>query len=360
LPLQTKVVTIDPLNPSREDLREAVAVLRSGGLVAFPTETVYGLGAHALDVAAVARIFEAKGRPATDPVIVHVGSVDQIGAVAHAVPAAVATLASAFWPGALTLILEKAPAVPDVVTAGLPTVGVRVPAHPVARAFLEEAGVPVAAPSANRFAHPSPTRAAHVLADLEGLIDIVLDGGSTPIGIESTILDLTTIPPVVRRPGGVALESIKRLLPDAISVFETVGGEHAQRAPGQLLRHYAPRARLTLYLGSVDATAARLSNDVRTAVASGLRAGILAPEEDLKALAPRLAAVGGRGRIVTARCGSRADRNEAARQLFDALRSLDSEEVDVIFASTPPGGDIDAAIIDRLTRAAEGRVVDLR
>jgi L-threonylcarbamoyladenylate synthase len=356
--LKTEVISVDPDHPDRERLRAAAAVLRAGGLVAFPTETVYGLGAHALDTGAVERIFAAKRRPATDPLIVHLAHVDQLVDVAHSVPGVAGILAAAFWPGPLTLILEKAARVPAVVTAGLSTVGVRVPAHAVAHALLQEAGVAVAAPSANTFSRPSPTRAEHVLADLDGRIDLVLDGGPTSIGLESTILDLTTMPPVVRRPGGISLEQIRRFAPEAISVSEAAAQlEEPQPAPGQLPRHYAPNARLTLYIGALEAVSGRVAAAVRTAVASGLRVGILAPQEDLLALAPRLAAVGATGHVVTRRCGSRADRKAAAQTLFDGLRALDAEGADVIFASTPAGGGIDAAIIDRLTRAAEGRVV---
>jgi L-threonylcarbamoyladenylate synthase len=353
----TRVVVIDPQHPDLARIREVAAVVRAGGLVAFPTETVYGLGAHALNVAAVQRIFEAKGRPPTDPMIVHLAGVDQVEQIAQAVPRAAHDLAAAFWPGALTLILEKQSIVPDVVTARLPTVAVRVPSHPIARALLAAAAVPVAAPSANRFSYPSPTRAEHVLADLDSVVDIVIDGGATPIGVESTILDFTVTPPLVRRPGGVALADIRRLLPDVRSVSEALNQARAQPAPGQLLRHYAPRANLTLYVGAVGQVVERMGNDIRSAAASGLRAGVLAPEEDLIALAPRLAAVGGSGRVVTMRCGSRRDREETARDLFRALRALDAEAVDVIFASAPEGEGIDAAILDRLTRAAEGRVV---
>jgi L-threonylcarbamoyladenylate synthase len=353
----TRVVVLDPLHPDPARLREVAAVLRAGGLVAFPTETVYGLGAHALDAAAVARIFAAKGRPPTDPMIVHLASIDQLDLVAQDVTPAARDVAAAFWPGALTVILEKRSSVPGAVTAGLPTVGIRVPSHPIAHALLAAADVPVAAPSANRFSHPSPTRAEHVLADLDGLVDIVIDGGATPIGVESTILDLTVTPPLIRRPGGVSLEAISRVVPDVRSVSEVVDRARAQPAPGQLLRHYAPRATLTLYVGNVDQVASRMANDVRTATASGLRAGVLAPEEDLLALAPRLAAVGPHGRLVTMRCGTRRDRAETARDLFRALRELDAEGVDVIFASAPEGEGIDVAILDRLTRAAEGRVI---
>jgi L-threonylcarbamoyladenylate synthase len=353
----TRVVVIDSQHPDLARIGEVAEVLRKGGLVAFPTETVYGLGAHALNATAVARIFEVKGRPSTDPMIVHLASVDQLEDVAKAVPSAARALAAAFWPGALTLILEKRPVVPDAVTAGLGTVGVRVPSHPIAHALLAAAGVPVAAPSANRFSHPSPTRAEHVLADLAGVVDVVIDGGATPIGVESTILDLTVTPPLVRRPGGVSLEAIRRIVADARPVSATVDRTRAQVAPGQLSRHYAPRAALTLYVGDVGQVVARMGSDIRTAAASGLRAGVLAPEEDLLALAPRLAALGASGRVVTMRCGSRSDREQTARDLFTALRALDAEAVDVIFASAPEGDGINTAILDRLTRAAEGRVV---
>lgn len=353
----TRIIRLDPEHPDLARVREVAAVLRDGGLVAFPTETVYGLGGHALNAAAVARIFTAKGRPATDPLIVHLAAVDQLEGVAQAVPPAARDLAAAFWPGALTLILTKQPRVPDLVTAGRPTVGVRVPSHPIAHALLAAAGVPVAAPSANRFSHPSPTRAEHVLADLDGLVDVVVDGGPTHIGVESTILDLSVTPPLVRRPGGVTLSEIQRLVPDAQPLSAVMSDDRAQPAPGQLLRHYAPRAMLTLYLGEVSAVAERMGNDIRMALAAGLRTGVLAPEDDLRALAPRLAAAGPTGRIVTMKCGSRRDRDEAARELFQTLRALDAEGVDVIFASAPAADGINTAIVDRLTRAAEGRVV---
>jgi L-threonylcarbamoyladenylate synthase len=187
----------------------------------------------------------------------------------------------------------------------------------------------------------------------------VIDGGDTSIGVESTILDLTVSPPLVRRPGGVAIEDIRRVVPDVQSLGEARSADRPQVAPGQLLRHYAPRARVTLYVGPVDAVAERLAADVRHAVASGLRVGVLSPEEDLKALAPRLAAVASTGRVVTSRCGSRRDRHQTAHDLFRALRALDDQAVDAIYASTPGGDGIETAITDRLTRAAEGRVIRL-
>ena len=355
----TRIITVDPERADRMLIREAASVLRAGGVVAFPTETVYGLGAHALDERAVARIFAAKGRPSTDPVIVHLADAAQLPWVAADVPPIAHDLAATFWPGALTLILRKQPAVPAVVTAGLATVAVRVPSHLVAHMLIEEAGIPIAAPSANRFSRPSPTCAEHVLADLDGAFDLLVDAGPATIGVESTILDLTVDPARVRRPGGVSLDAIKRILPSVVAGIDRQSADHAQVAPGQLSRHYAPNAQLTLYVGSVEAAVERLARDVRTAVASGQRVGVLAPEEDLIALAPRFAAVAAAGRIVTERCGSRADRPHAARELFARLRALDAAGVDVIVASAPPGGDLDEAMIDRLSRAAEGRVVYL-
>jgi L-threonylcarbamoyladenylate synthase len=356
----TRVIAVDAASPERDAIAEAAAVLRRGGLVAFPTETVYGLGADALNVSAVEKVFAAKGRPATDPVIVHLADVSQIARVAREVPSIVTQLARSFWPGALTLIVEKMPQVPDAVTAGLTTVAVRVPAHPVAHALIRAAGVPVAAPSANRFSRPSPTRAEHVLADLGGAVDVVLDAGATTIGVESTILDLTVSPPVVRRHGGVTVEQISTIVPDVRVQPAVMSADAPQPSPGQLMRHYAPRAQMTLYLGDTGPITMRVAEDIRAAVASGLRVGVLAPEEDLRALAPRLAPVGATGRVVTAPCGSRADREQAARDLFRVLREIDAAEVDVIYALAPRGNGLDAAIVDRLTRASEGRVVHVR
>jgi L-threonylcarbamoyladenylate synthase len=356
----TRVVVVDPREPAADALADAVAVLHRGGLVAFPTETVYGLGSNALDAAAVERIFRAKGRPPTDPMIVHLADVLSLQHVADQIPDSVTDLARAFWPGPLTLILRKQPSVPDVVSAGLATIGVRVPSHPVAHRLLQDARMPLAAPSANRFSRPSPTTAAHVLNDLDGAIDLILDGGPADIGVESTILDLTVSPPLVRRPGGVPLEDIRRLLPDAESLSAALDRAQPQPAPGQMVRHYAPRAPLTLYVGSIQRVSQRVASDARRAASAGSHVGILAPAEDLVALAPRLAAAAAVGRIVTRRYGSRKRPEEAARDLFAALRALDEEPVDLILATAAPSDGLGAAIIDRLSRAAEGRVVVLQ
>ena len=355
----TTTLTVDAEHPDVRAIAMAAEAIRSGGLVAFPTETVYGLGAHALDVVAIDRLFRAKGRPSTDPMIVHLPSAQRLDEIVQEIPPEARELSAAFWPGPLTLILPKRERVPDVVTAGRPTVGVRVPAHPVALALLEAAGVPIAAPSANRFSRPSPTTAAHVMADLEGAIDFILDAGPTPIGVESTVLDMTVSPPAIRRPGGVTLERLQSIVPTIVATSERLSEAASQPAPGQLLRHYAPQHELTLYLGPLEPVVARLAEDVRTLVARGLKVGVLAPSEDLVALAPRLAAVAATGRVVTRRYGARQDASSSARDLYRVLRELDGEDIDIIFATAAEPAGIGAAVVDRLTRAASGRVVSI-
>ncbi|MEZ5293943.1 MAG: L-threonylcarbamoyladenylate synthase [Vicinamibacterales bacterium] len=354
----TRVVVVDPNQPAPEAVALAADVIRAGGLVAFPTETVYGLGAAALDAAAVAGIFDAKERPATDPLIVHVAAPSDLAAVSARVPPAAQALAARFWPGPLTLVVPRAPSVPAVVAAGLDTLAVRVPDHPVARAILEAAAVPVAAPSANRFSRPSPTTAAHVLADLDGRIDLVVDAGPTSIGVESTIVDCVADPPVVRRAGGVPIEALARVVPDVAAALHVAASPaEAQVAPGQLLRHYAPAARLTAFSGAPDAVAGRLARDARQQVGAGVRLGILAPDEVLVALAPAVAAAASGGRVVVESLGPWRRPEAAARALFAALRRLDDAGVHVILAAGPEPLGLGAAVWDRLRRAAEGRIV---
>ena len=353
----TRVLSIDPDRPDPDVITEAADVITRGGLVAFPTETVYGLGANALDASAIARLFAAKGRPATDPLIVHLAHIGHLGHVARDIPPVARALGLAFWAGPLTLILQKQAAVSDAVTAGRSTVAVRVPAHRVARALMEACGVPIAAPSANRFSRPSPTRAEHVVADLDGLLDLVLDGGPTPIGVESTIVDCTRTPPVLLRPGGITHEQLLAHVPDLVVEERRATTDEAQAAPGQLLRHYAPEAPVTLFLGEPAAVQARLGADARALVARGQRVGILAPDEDVLALAPLLAAPAASGRVLLRGYGRRATPESAARALFHVLRELDAEQPDVILATDVGPDALGAAIRDRLTRAAEGRVV---
>ncbi|MDW8344804.1 MAG: L-threonylcarbamoyladenylate synthase [Verrucomicrobiae bacterium] len=287
-----------------DTISRAAELLRRGGLVAFPTETVYGLGAHALDAAAVRRIFAAKQRPAWDPLIVHVTGIDMAETLAESLPALFYELTAKFWPGPLTLVVRRRPIVPDEVTAGLPTVALRQPRHPVAAALLAAANVPVAAPSANLFGRPSPTRAEHVASDLGDRVDLILDGGPTEVGVESTILDLTQNPPVILRPGGIPAEQLNHA-----PIAPAVADAHV-RAPGMTLRHYSPRTPIELFESE-----AALQARVRQIP----QAGILRP---------------------------------TAETLYEELRRLDQAGVPVILALLPPPGGLGTALRDRLFRAA--------
>lgn len=328
---------------AEEALRRAAEILRGGGLVALPTETVYGLGANALDAGAVARIFEAKQRPAWDPVIVHVAGEAMLEGLVEEVPDTARRLIKAFWPGPLTLLLRRTRTVPDAVTAGRALVGVRMPAHPVALELIRRAGVPVAAPSANLFGHTSPTTAAHVLDDLDGRIDAVLDAGPTAHGVESTVLDACQNPMVIYRPGAVTAEQI-RAAGGAVEAFAHSGEleerpREALPSPGVGLRHYAPRARLLLVEGELAALGARLA---KAAMAWPLeRVGVMLPAE--------VAAPAGVRAYVWGRWSSP---EEMARELYAGLRALDADGCTVILCPLPPDVGIGAAIRDRLRKAA--------
>ena len=343
----TDILAVDPVHPDPQAIATAAARLRAGGLVAFPTETVYGLGANALDRDAVRRIFAAKGRPSSDPLIVHVESAARIPDLAVDVPPAVDALAARFWPGPLTMVLRRSARVPDEVTAGLDTVAIRVPAHPIARALIEAAGVPIAAPSANLFSRPSPTRATHVLDDLDGRVDVVIDGGPTDVGVESTVLDLAHGTPTILRPGAVTLEMIRQVLPDAVLAAPAVSaGDAPQISPGLLEKHYAPRTPMTVYEGT-DMIAA-LFRDAAAAIAAGQRVGLLLASDDPEA--PPGAEV--------EYVGSSRALSQVASRLYAALRALDARELDAIYARGFDGETgLAVAIRDRLRRAAAGRVV---
>jgi L-threonylcarbamoyladenylate synthase len=326
-------------------LDRAAELLRAGGLVALPTETVYGLGANALDAQAVARIFAAKERPAWDPIIVHIAAPPMLERVAAEIPEQAARLMMAFWPGALTLLLPRSGEVPDAVTAGRPLVGVRMPAHPVALAVIRRAGVPIAAPSANLFAHVSPTTAAHVLEDLDGRIDAVLDAGPTLHGIESTVLDVSESPMRIYRPGAVTAEQIRAVVGPvelfAPSAEPAATPAQALPAPGVGLRHYSPRARLLLVEAPAEAMAAKLAEAARGARCK--RLGVMLPGG--------LGAAEALGAAVIFPWGRWAAPAEMAERLYAGLRALDAEGCDVIVCPLPPDEGIGAAIRDRLRKA---------
>jgi L-threonylcarbamoyladenylate synthase len=341
----TEVLRVDPTNPDTELIARAAKCLRAGGLVAFPTETVYGLGAHALDPDAILRLFLAKERPANDPLIVHVATLDEMVPLVVDVPHAARALAARFWPGPLTMVLRRSHRVPDEVTAGLGTVAIRVPSHPVARALIESARVPVAAPSANLFSRPSPTRASHVLADLNGRIDIVVDGGPTDVGLESTVVDLSGAHPTVLRPGAIDLDALRQVLPDVTTRTTAAAGGEAMPSPGMLTKHYSPRTPVTLHEGDRNTALALLVGDARRRIEHGDSVVVLAFLEDLKEL--RSLPVG----IV--KLGSERDPAAVAARLYAALRECDEVDAGAILVrniSTPH--PLSAAIQDRLRRAA--------
>ncbi len=337
--MPTRVLVVNGENPEPGVIAEAAAVLRGGAVVAFPTETVYGLGANALSGDAVGRIFAAKGRPARNPLIVHVANVESARPLVAAWPESADRLARRFWPGPLTLVLPKSERVPDIVTAYGPTVALRVPAHPVALALLRESGLPLAAPSANRSAHLSPTRAEHVLRGLDGRIDLVLDGGPTSGGLESTVLDLTVAPPRLLRPGPVPPSAIAAVIGTVATevATQTAVADEPVRSPGTLGRHYAPATPMECV---ADGSPAR----VRDLVGEGKRIAwvCLAPLADHANLV--------HPNLVTVKMP--VDPADYAAQMYDVLHRLDQSQLDRIVVELPPDSESWLAIRDRLLRAS--------
>lgn len=355
--MKTLRLSVDPAQPdnaeSRVAIDQAAEILRRGGLVALPTETVYGLGANAFDSTAVARIFEAKQRPAWDPIIVHIaGPITNnptLKKLTAEIPERAHKLIQAFWPGPLTLLLPRSNTVPDAVTAGRPLVGVRMPAHPVAFELIHKTGVPVAAPSANVFGHISPTTAEHVLDDLDGRIDAVLDAGPTLHGVESTVLDPNQSPMIIYRPGAVTAAQI-RTIAGPVELFESSAPldsapREALPSPGVGLRHYAPRARLML----VEAPLAELPNRIAAAAAQhpAERVGLMLPTEI--AASEIITSIPG---AIVFPWGHWSAPEELARNLYAGLRMLDTEECTLILCPMPAAEELGAALHDRLRKAA--------
>jgi L-threonylcarbamoyladenylate synthase len=331
---------VDPASPDPAVIAEAAEILREGGTVAFPTETVYGLGGNALDPEAISRIYAAKGRPSFNPLIVHCADVEAARALAADWPAGAETLARRFWPGPLTLVVRKREAVPDAVTAGLPNVALRVPAHPVALALLKAAGVPVAAPSANRYTELSPTSAAHVAKSLDGRINALLDGGPTMVGLESTVVDLSGEEPVLLRPGLISEPELASALGRPLRAPDEYAGDTPRPAPGMTRRHYAPRATLRLIHAdawrqeSVAVSAARERGERVAALLLGL------PDSE--------SALRGIQRAIR----MPLDPAEYGSRLYAMLHQLDEEGFGLVLVEAPPPGPQWNAVRDRLARAA--------
>ncbi|MFH0904145.1 MAG: L-threonylcarbamoyladenylate synthase [Methanobacteriota archaeon] len=324
-----------------DEIRKASLIIRSGGIVAFPTETVYGLGANALDGEAVAKIFRAKGRPADNPLIVHISSREMLNMVAKDIPEMAFKLMDAFWPGALTIILRRKDGVPDITTGGLDTVAVRMPDHDIALSLIREAGVPIAAPSANISGRPSPTRMEHVIRDMDGKIDAVIDGGECRIGIESTVIDLTVVPPVLLRPGGLSLEEITGCIGRVDIAGESV------KSPGMKYTHYSPKTKLVLIEGERERVLAEIKRLILDYQRLGYKVGVIVTRES----APHIEC---EAKYIL---GSINDLKEVAGRLFSGLRFLDEAKVDVgvvegIFPEIKEG----RAIMNRLRKAAGERI----
>lgn len=326
------------------DTAEAAEILRRGGLLGIPTETVYGLGANGLNPDAVGRIFAAKGRPQDNPLILHIPSADWLERYCVDIPDTAYALAERFWPGPLTMVLRRKRVVPDVVTAGLDTVGMRCPAHPVCRAILTAADVPVAAPSGNTSGRPSPTNMADMLEDMDGKIDGIVDGGPCAVGVESTIVDLTVMPPRLLRPGGVTLEQLRDALGEVVvdpAVTRLMGAGEQPRAPGMKYRHYAPKAPVTVVQGA-PAAAARY---IQAHMAPG--DGVICFDEYAGLFAGH----------PLEQLGPSTDVPEQARRVFEALRWFDGTGVSRIWAQCPAAAGIGLAVANRLNKAAGFHIV---
>ena len=344
--METRVFTINSIEEQAADIRAAAEIIRKGELLAIPTETVYGLGANGLDAEAVEKIFRAKGRPRDNPLILHIADASWLTRYCEAVPPAAYRLADAFWPGPLTMILQRKSIVPDETTAGLDTVGMRCPDHPVTLAIIREADLPIAAPSANRSGRPSCTAASHVLEDMAGRIEGLVDGGECRVGVESSIIDLTVTPPRLLRPGGLSLERLREVLGEVEidrAVLQKLSDGEKPRAPGMKYRHYAPKAPVTVFTGDAKKTARAIARR------SGEDSGVICFEE-YRELYPRSAV-----QVL----GKAADTDAQAHRVFEALRSFDDTDVKEIFAQCPAETELGLAVANRLKKAAGFQTVAL-
>ncbi|MEM2994481.1 MAG: L-threonylcarbamoyladenylate synthase [Candidatus Bathyarchaeia archaeon] len=348
---KTLVLKVNAQKPETEKIRIAANIIKRGGLVAFPTETVYGLGADALNEKAVLALFKAKNRPLDNPPIVHVGDIENVYKLAKKVPSKAEKLMKIFWPGPLTLIFRRLEIVPEVTVAGLDTVAVRMPRHNVALALIRESNCPIAAPSANLAGKPSPTTAKHVLDDLNGRIDAVLDAGPTHIGVESTVLDMTVEPPQILRPGGTSYEELSEVLGvvglHPVAVAEKPVSLKKARSPGMKHKHYAPNADLIVVEGEVSAVSEKVKELAAFYMGKGSKVGILATDET----------VGGYRANVVKSLGSRGNLEAIAKNLFRLLREFDFEGVDVIIAEGVPTQGLGLAVMNRLRKASGYSIV---
>lgn len=347
--METKVIKISSTKPQEYLIKAAANLISDGELVAFPTETVYGLGADGLNEYAVRKIFQAKGRPQDNPLILHVDSVDMLEQLVMDIPPAAKLCMEKFWPGPLTILFRRREIVPDIITAGLETVAIRMPSHPIALRLITLSGAPIAAPSANSSGKPSPTRAEHVLEDMEGKIPLIIDGGETGVGLESTVLDLTGDRPMILRPGGITLEDIRNILPDAI-VDPALGASNKDmipKSPGQKYRHYAPKAQMILVSGDQNNVIDEINRLTSRSELEGMKVGIMCCTENK----------GSYSAYRIADMGSFEDKKMIAHNLFHIIRDLDRSMVDLIICEAVGDDEIGLAIMNRLLKAAGGKLI---
>ena len=349
--MRTVVAGTDSPEKLFKAVSEAGDIIRAGGLVAFPTETVYGLGADGFNEKACAGIYEAKGRPSDNPLILHIGDFSMLGEITEEIPLSAEKVMTAFCPGPVTLILKKSPKVPDSVTGGLGTVGIRMPAHDVARAMIKAAGCPVAAPSANISGRPSPTTAEAVLKDLDGRIPLIIDGGPCGFGVESTILDCTESPPVILRPGAITKEMLEEVLGKVLLDTALVEENAAPKAPGMKYRHYAPKAPLWVVECPPHKVTGIFRREIKKFLREGKRIGVIACNHTIDEISPMIP------REDTVSYGSQGNLREIASRLYESLRAFDEKPMDGLLAEGTSEEGIGLAIMNRLRKAAGGNVI---
>lgn len=349
--MNTLMLKVDPDKPDAAKIEVAAQIIQRGGLVAFPTETVYGLGADALNGEAVLRLFEAKKRPLDNPPILHVAEVRDVYPLVAEVSQKAEQLMKQFWPGPLTLVFKRSPVVPKESTAGLDTVAIRMPKHPVAAALIRQSKRPIAAPSANLSGKPSPTTAQHVYEDLNGRIDAIIDGGAADIGVESTVVDLSCDPPLLLRPGGTPFEALKAVLGDLqLHPFVQAESEiplEKARSPGMMHKHYAPKTQVILVEGNVETVIGKIKQLAAEYKEKNAKVAVLATDETQAAY---------RAYVVRS-MGSRHNLKTVASSLFRLLREVDAEGVDVILAESVPQEDIGLAVMNRLRKASGYHII---
>jgi len=350
--MDTKISIIKDIHKNIKDIEEAASVIKEGGVVAFPTETVYGLGADALNPLAVKKIFEAKGRPQDNPLIIHVAN-KNLESLVQKIPSIANEIMDRFWPGPLTLIFKKKDIIPDVTSANLDTVGVRMPSNEIALKLIESSGTPIAAPSANISGRPSPTDVERCIEDLEGKIEYILGGSRSDVGVESTILDLSVDPPCILRPGGITLEMLKeideRIYIDP-AIMKKSNENIKPKAPGMKYRHYAPKAKIKIINGNTEKTIEKIKDLLQNYIDNKLRVGVMTCDEHINYYSNQVEIIS---------LGSRKKLDEIAKNLFEALRSFDDKGVDIILAEGYEEKDLGIAIMNRLKKAAAYDILEV-